>query len=137
VLQRKPERGKEDTKAYFARLVAPLLTKTIVPLVGSSEDFGDSKIMAEDSVLDITGRLLNTIIRSLDSDEQKAVIEQAFNIFIRGEPSDYIPETYRTSVADEFRPLSKSEHAGCVILFAYILAGLRREVWVTPSDALA
>lgn len=137
VLRKKPERGKDDTHAYFMRLVPPLLTKTILPTVGDSEEFRNLRIMADDAVVDITGRLLNIVIRSLDVDEQTVVADQLFNIFVRGIPSEYIPKTQRDIVASAFRPLQnegKSGQSGCVILFTYMLAGLRREVWVAPFD---
>jgi len=131
VLRERSESSQEDIRTYFARLVVPLLAKTITPIVDSSGEFDDFRIMTDDSILDVTGRLFNIIIRSLDFEEQTNVSQQLINIFILGIPSDYIPETHAEIVARDFKPLQPTasrEHAGCTILFTYALAGLRREV---------
>lgn len=131
VLQKIPERGNDDMKAHFARLVPSLLTKTILPLIGESEASTSSRVMADDSVLDVTGRLINILIRPLDVEQQTFIAEQMFNLFVRGLPCEYITTASRTQVAEKFKPFQKDtekEHAGCVIVFAYLLAALRREV---------
>ncbi|KAG0131695.1 putative DNA repair/transcription protein [Tuber indicum] len=131
VLQKQPESNQEDIKTYFARLVVPLLTKTIIPIVDNTSEFEDFRIMANDSILDVTGRLFNIIIRSLEFEEQINVSRQLINIFVLGIPSEYIPGTHAEIVARDFKPLQQTankEQSGCTILLTYALAGLRREV---------
>ncbi|PWW78340.1 ARM repeat-containing protein [Tuber magnatum] len=134
VLQKKPESSQEDIKTYFTRLVVPLLTKTIIPVVDNSSEFQDFRILTDDSILDVTGRLFNIIIRSLGFEEQINVSRQLINIFVLGIPSDYIPITHAGIVARDFKPLQQAankDQARCTILFTYALAGLRREVALT------
>ncbi|RPA91136.1 ARM repeat-containing protein [Choiromyces venosus 120613-1] len=134
VLQKKPESSQEDVKTYFARLVIPLLGKTIIPTTDDSSEFEDFRIMTDDSILDVTGRLFNIIIRSLGFEEQIIVSRQLIDIFVLGIPSEYIPKTHAEIVARDFKPLQQTankEQAGCTILLTYALAGLRREVVLT------
>lgn len=122
-------------KMHFTRLVPILLTKTILPLIGGSEESAGSGVMADDSVLDVMGRLINILIRPLDIEQQTSTAEQMFNLFVRGLPCEYISPASREIVAEKFRPFrrdTRKEDAGCVIVFAYVLAALRREVQTTP-----
>jgi hypothetical protein len=131
-----PERGREDMRAHFARLVPFLLEKTILPLIGASIS---SKAMANDSVLDVVGRLINILIRPLDTEQQALIAEQLFNLFTFGMPCEYIPITSKEEVAGRFRPFqidAEKEHAGCVIVFAYALAAFRQEVQTTTFKSL-
>lgn len=131
VLQKMPERGHDDMKAHFTRLVPSLLTKTILPLIGEPGESASSRVMADDSVLDVTGRLINILVRPLDVEQQTFIAEQMFNLFVRGLPCEYIAAPNREKVAEKFRPFRKDaekENVGCVIVFAYVLAALRREV---------
>lgn len=127
-------------KAHFTRLVPSLLTKTILPLIG--DESAGSKVMADDSVLDVTGRLINILTRPLDTEQQTSVAEQMFNLFFHGVPCDYIPTTSREVVAGKFKLFqvgSEKEHTRCVIIFAYALAALRREVRIRliyPSNLI-
>lgn len=132
VLQNMPERSNDDMKAHFTRLVPSLLTKTVLPLIGDE----GSRVMADDSVLDVTGRLVNILVRALDVEQQTAIVEQVFNLFVRGKPCEYIPAASRERVAAEFRPFEESapkEQSGCFIIFAYVLAAMRREVSYPPN----
>lgn len=136
MLQKIPERGNDDMKAHFARLVPSLLTKTILPLAGKPGESVSSRVMADDSVLDVTGRLINILIRPLDVGQQTFIAGQIFSLF-RGQPCEYITAADREKVAERFRPFqmdSEKEHAGCVIIFAYVLAALRREVWTAIQN---
>lgn len=126
-----PERSSDDMKTHFTRLVPSLLTKTVLPLVGDE----GSRVMADDSVLDVSGRLINILVRALDVELQTEIIAQVFNLFVRGKPCEYIPAASRERVAAEFRPFGDEEAApkeqsGCFIIFAYVLAAMRREVSV-------
>lgn len=126
-----PERGPEDMKAHFTRLVPFLLTKIILPLIKESEKSTSSNVMADDSVLDVVGRLVNILIRPLGVEEQTSIAEQMFNLFFHGLPCQFIPTSSREKVAESFglfRVDAGKEPAGCVIVFAYALAALRREV---------
>ncbi|KAI5850424.1 RNAPII transcription regulator C-terminal-domain-containing protein [Morchella snyderi] len=134
VLQNMPERSNDDMKAHFTRLVPSLLTKTVLPLIGDE----GSRVMADDSVLDVTGRLVNILVRALDVEQQTAIVEQVFNLFVRGKPCEYIPAASRERVAAEFRPFEESapkEQSGCFVIFAYVLAAMRREI-ALPVDSL-
>ncbi|KAI5816584.1 RNAPII transcription regulator C-terminal-domain-containing protein, partial [Pyronema omphalodes] len=131
VLQNKPKSSLDDTKAYYNRLIPPLLTKTILPLVSES----GSTVLADDSVLDVTGRLLHIITHALDVESQKTVVENTFNLFISNTPSNLVLES-SDSVATNFRPLSSDctpQIAGCTTLLASVLSAVPPAVISLPS----
>lgn len=124
-----PERTQEDTKAHFTRLVPSLLTKIILPLIEEPRESANP--MTDDSVLDVAGRLINILIRSLYAEQQTSIAEQVFNLFGLGVPCEYMPIDSREKVAKRFKPFqfdAGKGHNGCVIVFAYALAALRQEV---------
>lgn len=127
VLLKKPQSTSDDMKAYYARLVPPLVTKTILPLIGN----GDSpSVLANDEVLDVTGRLINIVVRSLELQEQSSTMEQSWNLFVANKPSNLIVEN-ADGVARDFKPLQReatTQQASCVTMFACTLSAIRREV---------
>jgi DNA repair/transcription protein MET18/MMS19 len=127
VLQQKAQSTLDDTKAYYNRLIPPLLTKTIIPLVAGE---GASAVLAEDSVLDVTGRLVRIITHELDAEHQDMIMRETFSLFVNHQPSGIIAEK-ADAVAASFRPLDKDasqEVAGCTVILTSVLAASRREI---------
>lgn len=128
MLQQKPQSTLDDTKAYYNRLIPPLLTNTIIPLVSGGDV---SAVLADDSVLDVTGRLVRIITRDLDTEKQDMIIVNMFQLFVNyNRPSNVITEKAEI-VASKFRPLHKhtsKQAAGCTVVFASVLAAARREI---------
>lgn len=128
VLQQKSQSTLDDTKAYYNRLVPPLLTKTIVPLVENGH--GVSAVLADDSVLDVTGRLIRIITHALDKEHQDMIVSNIFQLFVNNKPSNIITEKAEL-VADRFRPLDKDaslQAAGCTVVMASVLAAVQRDI---------
>jgi len=114
---------------YYNRLIPPLLTKTIVPLVARSD--GVSAVLADDSVLDITGRLVRIITRALDAQQQTMIVNNIFELFVNhNNPSNIIAEK-ADIVASNFRPLHKDsgkQVASSTMIFASVLAAVPRDI---------
>jgi DNA repair/transcription protein MET18/MMS19 len=89
-----------------------------------------SVVLAEDSVIDITGRLIHIIVKELDAEQQSLFLENSFHLFVDHKPSNIILEN-SDLVSEKFHPLEKDaseQFAGCTIVFACILAAVRREL---------
>ncbi|KAF8250485.1 ARM repeat-containing protein [Wilcoxina mikolae CBS 423.85] len=134
VLQQKPQSTLDDTKAYYNRLIPPLLTKTVIPLAESGN--GVSVVLADDSVLDVTGRLIKIITHAMDKEHQDMIVGNIFQLFVKNKPSTIITEKAEL-VADRFRPLDKDaspQAAGCTVVLASVLAAAQREVPLPIED---
>ncbi|KAI5846119.1 RNAPII transcription regulator C-terminal-domain-containing protein [Tricharina praecox] len=128
VLQQKPQSALEDTNVYYNRLIPPLLTKTLVSLVAGGN--GDSAVLADDGVLDITGRLVRIITRDLDTQQQTMIVNNILELFVNHNPSDIITEK-ADIVANNFRPMLKDadkQVAGSMVIFASVLAAVPRDI---------
>ena len=136
VLQKKPQSTLEDTKAYYTRLVPPLLTNTIIPLVSGGDA---SAVLADDSVLDVTARLVRIITHDLDMEHQSMIVVNIFQLFVNyNSPSNVITEK-ADIVSDKFRPLNRDtskQAAGCTVIFSSVLAAARREI-LLPVESLS
>ncbi|RPA86211.1 ARM repeat-containing protein [Ascobolus immersus RN42] len=125
VLEKKVAREDVDVPNYYGRLATSILTRTFIVLL-SSEAASCFRVMHSNSVLSVTARILNILIRSLSSEEQSLALKELWKLFVSGEPSQV-----RSAVAGGFRPFqgeSASELDSSIIIFAAIFAGLRREV---------
>lgn len=129
VLQKKSAAEHPDIPMFYERLVPSLITKTVMALISPPES-GSLAILADDSVLEIAGRVVNLVIRSLDASKQEKALQDAFDLFINNKPSGLISDK-KDQVAQVFRPFGPgkvSGHASCVVIFTCIVAGIREEV---------
>ncbi|KAF8476066.1 RNAPII transcription regulator C-terminal-domain-containing protein [Kalaharituber pfeilii] len=139
VLHQKSLANHSDIPTFYDRLVPPLVTKTVVALITPVEN-GRKPVLGDELLLEVMGRLLNIVVRSLDVSKQEKVIQDAFNLFIHRKPSELVLRN-REKVAEEFRPFGEVEgngrvleHAGCMTLFTWGVAGVRREVKLPIDD---
>lgn len=135
VLQQKPQSTPDDTKAYYRRLIPPLLTKTLTPLVVDGN--GASAVLADESVLDITGRLVRIITHELDRDYQEMIVANMFDLFVSHSKTCDIISENAVLVAEQLRPLEKEaspEAAGCTVVFTSVLAAVSREIPLPVDD---
>jgi len=112
--------------------VPALITKTVSALTTPVEAGAkaNSKVLIDDCMIGITGRLVNLVVRSLDATRQEKVLQDAFNLFVFNKPSGIILKN-REQVAETFRPFGphSGEHLPCMTIFTCIVAGTRKEVF--------
>ncbi|KAI5804937.1 RNAPII transcription regulator C-terminal-domain-containing protein [Geopyxis carbonaria] len=126
VLQKKPKSTYADMNTYYNRLVPPLLTKTILPLVSEKETL---PVLTDDGVLEISGRLVRLIVKDLEIEQQQKITQSMFDLFVNNKESTLILE--KSNITENFRPFSKTateQQSGCVVIFACCLAAISREV---------
>lgn len=129
VLQKKSAEAHPDVPTFYDRLVPQLTTQTILALIMPKET-GGKAVLADDSVLEVTGRLINLVVRSLRTQDQERVLQDAFHLFISNKPSGLISKN-KEQVVEFFRPFGPGiqvEHVPCMTLFTCIVAGVQREV---------
>lgn len=132
VLQKKSAEAHPDIPAFYDRLVPRLITQTILALITPEEatSKANCRVLADDSVLEVTGRLINLVIRSLSTRDQERVLIDAFHLFISNKPSGLISKN-KEQVVEYFRPFGpgiQEEHVPCMTVFTCIVAGVQREV---------
>lgn len=153
VLEKKVARGDVDVSEYYGRLATSILTRTFIVIL-SSETASAFRVMHTNSVLSVTARILNILMRSLSSEEQSAAIQELWKLFVSGEPSQIIDievdktlnmvlkdsdptvdnTTVRQLVASGFQPFKSedvSELDNSILIFAAAFSGLRLEVSLT------
>jgi len=88
-------------------------------------------VLVDDSMIGITGRLVNLVVRSLDATKQEKVLQDSFDLFVFNKPSGIILKN-REQVAEVFRPFGPhraEQHVSCMTIFTCIIAGIRKEVF--------
>jgi DNA repair/transcription protein MET18/MMS19 len=136
VLHLKPQSTLEDTKVYYNRLIPPLLTKTIVPLVAGG---GASAVLADDGVLDVTSRLVRVITRDLDTQHQTMIVSNVFELFVNHSNASNIITEKADTVANNFRPFHKdadTQVAGSTMIFASVLAAVPKDIPLPVNSLL-
>lgn len=132
MLQKKSVADHPDISTFYDRLVPTLITKTVLALTTPVEEGSKANptVLADDSVLEVTGRLVTLVVRSLDAIKQERVLQDAFDLFIVSKPSGLILRN-REKVAEIFKPFGisrVSEYVPCMTIFTCIVAGMRNEV---------
>lgn len=126
VLQKKLEKGETDIPSYYKRIVLNVMTQTIL----SQTDDSEGNALSHYAVLEITGSLINLIVRCMNVEEQVDVMQQFFNLFVLARPSSLITSD-NEKVAQGFSPLTMSSppsQAATLTIFAHVLAGSTRKV---------
>ena len=128
VVQKKSEARHADVPSFYDRIVPTLITKTVL---GCITDGGEKPhVLGNDSVLEITGRLINLIVRTQDISKQEVILQDAFDLFIRNKSSGLIQQK-QEDVVNTFKPFGSdvvAHHAPCMVLFSCIVAGIKKEV---------
>ncbi|KAF3928046.1 hypothetical protein AA313_de0201859 [Arthrobotrys entomopaga] len=125
VLRKKHELGR-DISLHYTRIVPELVTRTLIPLCNGS----GGNALSHEAVLDVTGNIINVIMRAMEAEQQKEVILEFFKIFFKREPSSLITSE-RELVAQWFNPLEQGTsptQASTIIIFAAAVAAMHREV---------
>ena len=109
-----------------------LITKTVSALTTPTEagTKANPKVLMDDCMVGITGRLANLVVRSLDAMKQGKVLQDAFDLFVFNKPSSIILKN-REQVAETFKPFGPrrgEQHVPCMTIFTCIIAGIRKEV---------
>lgn len=116
---------------FYDRLVPTLITKTVGSHIAPAEENNtNSAVMADESILEVTGRIVSLIVRSLDDVKQDQVVNDAYDLFIFNKPSTLISKSPE-SVAKTFRPFGVdrvAEHVPYMFIFTCIIAVLRQQV---------
>lgn len=132
VLQKKSAEAHPDIPTFYDRLVPRLITETILALITPKEAKSKEnwRVLADGSVLEVTGRLINLVVRSLSTENQRRVLQDAFHLFISNKPSGLISKN-KEQVVEFFRPFGPDvqvDHVPCMTIFTCIIAGVQREV---------
>ncbi|EWC45959.1 hypothetical protein DRE_04752 [Drechslerella stenobrocha 248] len=132
VLRTKNDLGK-DISTHYERIVPELLTRTITPLSDGSG--GDA--LSHEAVLEVTGNIVNLILRVMGAERQAEVLKELFKLFVTREPSAMITVD-KELIAQRFNPLEQGtspQQACTIIIFTSAVAAMRGEVPL-PSENL-
>ncbi|KAF8435281.1 RNAPII transcription regulator C-terminal-domain-containing protein [Terfezia claveryi] len=132
VLQKKSAADHPDIPTFYERLVPALITKTISALTIHVETGtkANSSALIDDCMIEITGRLVNLVVRSLDATRQEKVLQDVFDLFVFNKPCCIILKN-REQIAETFRPFGPhrvEQHVPYMTIFTCIVAGIRKEV---------
>ncbi|KAK9479765.1 RNAPII transcription regulator C-terminal-domain-containing protein [Lipomyces japonicus] len=133
VLQRKVSDTAWDAKFFFYDLTPKLISTTIVSVIKSPF----SKIFSDSTVISVISKIINLLVRSVETSEQQEFATQIFKLFLLNQSSTLIPESDREVVVENFRPLGAAYPSGLLELFTAAVAGLRREVELPIEDIKA
>ncbi|KAF3938488.1 hypothetical protein ABW19_dt0205283 [Dactylella cylindrospora] len=125
VLRKKSELGK-DISQHYVRVVPDLMTRTVVPLCNGS----GGNALSHEAVLEVTGNIVNSIVRIKDVERQTRVLDEYFRLFVTRHPSAIIL-TDRDLVVERFNPLEQGtspQQAVTTIIFVSVVAAVHREV---------
>ena len=111
-----------------------LITKTVSALTTPAETGtkANPRVLIDDYIIGITGRLVNLVVRSLDATRQEKILQDAFDLFVFNKPSGIILKN-PGQVAETFRPFGphrSEQHVPCMTIFTCIVAGIRKEVFL-------
>ncbi|EPS40889.1 hypothetical protein H072_5246 [Dactylellina haptotyla CBS 200.50] len=131
VLRKKHELGR-DISLHYSRIVPELVTRTLIPLANAS----GGNDLSHEAVLDVTGSIVNVILRAMEAEKQKEVLNEFFKIFVKRERSTMITAD-SDLIAERFNPLEQGTsppQASTNIIFASAVAAIRREVPLPVDD---
>ncbi|KAK9371155.1 Dos2-interacting transcription regulator of RNA-Pol-II-domain-containing protein [Lipomyces kononenkoae] len=126
VIQRKLTESDWDFKSFFTTLTPKLIAMTFTASV--DRDQPQSRIMCHSSVVAVTAKIVNLLVRSASVEDQSEFAEQICKLYITNEPSVLISESDRARIVSARKPLDKEFLSdGLVEIFTAAIAGLRIE----------
>ncbi|KAK9236748.1 Dos2-interacting transcription regulator of RNA-Pol-II-domain-containing protein [Lipomyces kononenkoae] len=126
VIQRKLTESDWDFRFFFMTLTPRLISMTFTASV--DRDKPQSRIMCHSSVVSVTAKIVNLLVRSASVEDQSEFAEQICKLYITNEPSALIQESDRARIVSARTPLDKEFRAdGLVEIFTAGVAGLRIE----------
>ncbi|KAK9493192.1 Dos2-interacting transcription regulator of RNA-Pol-II-domain-containing protein [Lipomyces doorenjongii] len=135
VIQRKLTEKDWDLRFFFMTLTPKLISMTFTASV--DRDQPQSKIMCHSSVVAVTAKIVNLLVRSVSAEDQSEFAKQICNLYVTNEASSLIQESQRARIASATKPLEKGFCAeGLVEIFTAAVAGLRIETAFPYPDVL-
>ncbi|KAK9345583.1 Dos2-interacting transcription regulator of RNA-Pol-II-domain-containing protein [Lipomyces starkeyi] len=136
VIQRKLTEKDWDLRFFFMTLTPKLISMTFTASV--DRDQPQSKIMSHSSVVAVTAKIVNLLVRSVSAEDQSEFAKQICNLYITNEASSLIQESERARIGNATKPLEKGFRAeGLVEIFTAAVAGLRLETAFPYPDVLS
>ncbi|SLM40704.1 MMS19, C-terminal [Lasallia pustulata] len=126
VLSRRDLANDGNLGSYHEKIVVGLIRRAALAAAGH----GPKTALNDETTMRILGRLVNVVVRALDSHKQASVAAQIYTLFTNDDEFHPIPFSPESTVLAE-------DHRMTLILSTFLMAGVGREAdlpYTTPSE---